>query len=116
VTTVHELSLAEAIADTAVRHADGRPVVEVHVRIGHLRQVVPDALTFAWQLLTEGSELDGAVLMVEHVPAVVLCSECGGRTTLDLPVLACATCGATDVDLESGDEFSIAAIDVVEVA
>jgi len=113
---VHELSLAQAIADTTVRYADGRPVAEVRVRIGHLRQVVPDALQFAWELLTAESDLEGAVLIIEHIPAVVHCEVCDARSSLDLPVLACGACGATNVVLETGDEFTIQTIDVAEVA
>ena len=73
---MHELSLAQAIADATLRYADGRPVVDVRVRIGHFRQVVPDALQFAWELLTADSELEGTMLIVEHVPAVVRCGVC----------------------------------------
>jgi hydrogenase nickel incorporation protein HypA/HybF len=113
---VHELSLAQAIADTTLRHADGRPVAAVHVRIGHFRQVVPESLLFAWELLTDDSALAGAALGIEHVEAVVECSGCGARTTLDLPVLACGSCGTTEVTLVSGDEFTIQTIDVAEVA
>jgi len=56
------------------------------------------------------------VLIIEHIPAVVHCGDCDARSTLDLPVLACGACGATDVVLESGDEFTIQTIDVAEVA
>ena len=38
---MHELALAQAIADTVSRRAEGRGVELVAVRIGHLRQVVP---------------------------------------------------------------------------
>ncbi|HEY3672385.1 MAG TPA: hydrogenase maturation nickel metallochaperone HypA [Acidimicrobiia bacterium] len=113
---MHELSLAQAIADTTARYADGRPVSSVQVRIGYFRQVVPDSLQFAWELLTDDSVLAGAVLAVEHVPAVVACAGCGAHSQLDLPVLACGACGGTDVTMESGDEFMIEAIDVAEVA
>ena len=44
---VHELSMCEAIARTVVDRAAGRRVLTVTVRIGYLRQVVPDALAFS---------------------------------------------------------------------
>ena len=113
---MHELSLAQAIADTTARYADGRPVAMVRVRIGHLRQVVPESLQFAWELLTVDSVLDGAGLSIEHVPAVVRCAGCGGRSRLDLPILVCGSCGGTEVTLETGEEFQIDTIDVAEVA
>ena len=112
--TVHELSLCQAILEHVEARSDGRPVRQVDVRIGHLRQVVPDSLQFSWEMLTEGTDLDGVELVVEHVPAVVRCRACGADTTLDLPVLACATCEGLDVELRSGEELDLASIDVAE--
>jgi hydrogenase nickel incorporation protein HypA/HybF len=40
---VHELSLCEAIAGVVKPHAGGRHVDVVRVRIGALRQVVPES-------------------------------------------------------------------------
>ena len=112
---MHELAIAQAIADSVDRHADGRPVGAVRVRIGHFRQVVPDSLMFAWELLIDGTSLDGAELVIEHVPAVALCRGCGARTTLDVPVLVCAACLGHDLVLERGEELVIDSIDVMEV-
>ena len=109
---MHELSVGQAIVDIARERSDGRPVERVSVRIGYLRQVVPDALQFAWEMLTEGTDLDGCVLDIEHVPAVVACAACSARTTLDWPVMACGSCGGIDVELLSGEEFQLASIDI----
>lgn len=108
---MHELALAQAIVDTALRHADGRRVDRVDVRIGYFRQVVPDSLTFSWELLTDGTGLAGCELAIEQVPAVVACAACGKRTTLDAPILLCRSCDSSDVELLSGEEFLIASID-----
>jgi hydrogenase nickel incorporation protein HypA/HybF len=111
---VHELSLCDAILDTTLKYAHGRPVTQVTVRIGHLRQVVPDALRFGWEVLTEPTELKGCELRVEQVPARVECRECGAETTLDIPVLACGTCGSFEVKLLGGEEFLIVSMEVTE--
>lgn len=111
---MHELSICQAICDTVDQRAAGRPVRRVDVRIGHLRQVVPDSLQLAWEMLTAGTDLGGCRLVIEHVPAVVRCRTCGVDTTLEWPVLACAACEGRDVELQSGDELQIASIDVAE--
>jgi hydrogenase nickel incorporation protein HypA/HybF len=111
---VHELSLCQAIVDAVRDRAGGRPLRRVHVRIGHLRQVVPDSLQFSWEVLTAGSDLDGGELCVEHVPAVIVCRACDARTELDRPLLVCPACESSDVELVQGEEFQLAAIDVVE--
>ena len=48
---MHELALCGAIADVVSRRADGRQVDVVHLRIGALRQVVPDTLSFCWSMV-----------------------------------------------------------------
>jgi hydrogenase nickel incorporation protein HypA/HybF len=111
---VHELSVCQAIIDTVDQHAAGRRLRRVSLRIGYLRQVVPDSLMFSWEVLTEGTDLEGCELAVEHVPAVVVCSACHAKTTLEWPVLACERCASADVELLSGEEFLIESMDVVE--
>ena len=111
---MHELSLCRAIADTAIEHAGGRRVERIQLRVGHLRQVVPETLQYCWALRCEGTELAGCELAVDHVPAAVGCNSCGAATRLDSPVLSCGTCGGTDVALTAGDEFLIVSIDVSE--
>ena len=114
---MHELSICNAIASTAARHAEGRPVAQVTVQIGHLRQVVPDALQFSWEVVSSATTtgLEDAELVIEQVPAVVECRQCGESTTLDVPIVACGTCGGFDVKLLSGEELLVVSIDLVDV-
>jgi hydrogenase nickel incorporation protein HypA/HybF len=111
---VHELSLCDAIVGTTRQHADGQRVTQVTVRIGHLRQAVPDALQFGWQVLTDDTELKGCELVIEQVPAVVECQLCGAHTTLDMPILCCGTCESFETKLLSGEEFLMVSMDVAE--
>jgi hydrogenase nickel incorporation protein HypA/HybF len=109
---MHELSVCDAIVGTTLQRAKGRTVTQVTVRIGHLRQVVPDALQFGWEILTESTELKGCELLIEQVPATVRCQKCATETTLDMPILMCGACSSFDVDLLSGEEFLIVSMEV----
>ncbi|MEM9042320.1 MAG: hydrogenase maturation nickel metallochaperone HypA [Actinomycetota bacterium] len=110
---MHELSLCSAIADSVRDHARGRPVQTINLRIGHLRQVVPDTLRFCWSMQSDDSELADSELAIDHVPAVVHCSTCGASTTLEHPIPVCGTCGSGEVVMVSGEEFLITSIDLV---
>ena len=113
---MHELSLCGAIADIVTRRAGERHVAAVHLRIGALRQVVPDTLAFCWTMVTDDTDLQGAVLEVERVDAVLRCRDC--RRTLpmgDAISLACAGCGSFAVDVIAGDEFEVTALDLAAV-
>lgn len=111
---MHELAICQALCETVDRKAAGRVVRRVDVRIGHLRQVVPDSLQLSWEMLTTGTHLEGCDLVIEHVPAVVRCRSCESETTLDWPILACASCEGHDVELLTGEELLVASIDVAD--
>jgi hydrogenase nickel incorporation protein HypA/HybF len=109
---VHELAIADAVVRIASEHAAGRPVARVNVRVGHLRQVVPSALELAFQLVADGSVLQHAELVIEHVPAVVRCRACAADTTVDGFPLRCAACGDLDVDVVAGEELLVESLDI----
>ena len=52
---MHELAIAESMVAIASNHAQGRRITLVEVKVGHLRQVVPSALHFAWDLVAAGT-------------------------------------------------------------
>ena len=110
---MHELSIAGAIVDIGVRHAGGRPVSRIEVKVGHLRQVVPSALQFAFELVAQGTPLDGAELALEEIPATVRCGTCGAESRLDGFPLICP-CGSADVDIVAGQELTVESLDVEE--
>jgi hydrogenase nickel incorporation protein HypA/HybF len=111
---VHELSIAECVADIASRHARGRPVAAVELRIGHLRQVVPSALELAFELVTQGTELEGTELRIEVVPAAGRCRTCGSPSPLpDFP-LTCGACGGLDLEVTAGEELSVDSLELEE--
>jgi hydrogenase nickel incorporation protein HypA/HybF len=111
---MHELSIAGAVVDIVNRHAGGRRVTKVELRVGHLRQVVPSALEFAFELVAEGTPAEGAVLEMEEVPATVACRRCQSETTLAAFPAQCGTCGSLDVDVTGGEELLVDALELEE--
>jgi hydrogenase nickel incorporation protein HypA/HybF len=113
---VHELSVCASIADIALRRASGRRVAAIQLRIGQLRQVVPDTLLYCWSVLSADTELDGSVLSIESVRARITCTDCGRESEVgDFPLFVCVGCGGADVQVVAGEEFLITALDLVEV-
>ena len=137
---MHELSLAGAVIDTAERHAAGRRVLLIQLRLGELRQVVPDSLAFYFEHVARGTLCEGATLEYETVPATLGCSECGSTWPLTAtlgsgsatwgqtppggvrpqvaarPSFRCERCGAADVEVRAGNEFEVESIEVEEPA
>jgi hydrogenase nickel incorporation protein HypA/HybF len=111
---VHELSIAQAIVDVASRHAGASRVERVFVRIGHLRQVVPSALAFSFELCAHGTPLDGAELEIEHVPIRAVCRSCEAESELGGFPLACPACGGMVVDVVEGEELQVESLELTE--
>lgn len=111
---MHELSICNSIVDIVTKHAEERPVRSVHVRVGALRQIVPDTLVYCWSLVSKDTVLDGSQLQVESIPARIQCSECDHTTTLTAPVLRCESCDSQAVTLVTGEEFLITSLELAE--
>ncbi len=94
-------------------HAEGRHVDIVRVRIGALRQVVPESLEFCWSLIREHESLPGANLELELVSAEVMCRSCGQRGEIASRwSLLCPTCESADVEVTRGNEFLVTSLEV----
>ena len=69
---VHEMGLAQAIVDTALPIAGGRPLLRVAVSVGEFQAVSVDSLRFSFELAAAGTDAQAAALDVRIVPGVRL--------------------------------------------
>lgn len=110
---MHEVALSHQLASAVQRAARGRTVLSVHLRIGALRQVVPESLEYAWGFVTKGSPMEKSEVRIDWVPAEIECSN-GHRRILDpneyLDV-RCQECNAP-TSVITGEEFAVVDIDV----
>lgn len=104
---MHELAIAGSVLESVLRHAEGRRVTHVQLKVGHLRQVVPSSLEFGWQLITRDTPADGAVLGIEEVAAVGACRACGAESRQERFPFRCGECEGFEVEVVRGDELLI---------
>ena len=109
---MHELSVATAVLGTVLKHADGRRVTLVNVRVGRLRQVVPESLRFYFEIVSRDSDCEGATLELVEVEAGLRCRDCGCQWAPDMPAFRCPACGATEVSVDAGEELEVDYIEV----
>jgi len=101
---MHEAAICEALLDQlaslAGRNGWSR-ILRVKVQLGLLSGVVPEALEFAFEALSQGTPAEGAVLEMETEPARFSCDACGD---LDLNRLdfTCPNCGGSLRLLQAG--------------
>jgi len=111
---MHELALTQGIVDLATQvgrreglHRISRVVVEVGVAAA----VVPDALTFCFEIVAADTIARGADLVIETVGLRAACRACGTEFEPASLVSACPDCGEYGPRLLSGRELRVKSLD-----
>jgi hydrogenase nickel incorporation protein HypA/HybF len=114
---MHEMSLAMSLIEQVERCLAGfspqARVVRITLEVGRLRAVVPDAMRFSFQVVSEGTAAEGAELVLEDVPVRVRCEACDKEWNLEGILFSCPDCGAP-VRTLSGRELVLRSIEVDE--
>jgi hydrogenase nickel incorporation protein HypA/HybF len=115
---VHELSVVHSIVTAAEEALAGHPVqrvIQVRLRVGELSGVVEEALQFSFEIATQGTILDGAQLVVDHLPAMIHCRTCEKDVELaGVQSFRCPLCGELSADLRQGRELAIESLEIEE--
>jgi len=113
---MHEASIAMAAIDQAVeaarQHGASR-VTRVKLRVGALRQVVPEAMKLAFEACAIGTPAEGAELELEEEAVIARCRPCGRQFEPDLQALSfmCPQCGQADAELLAGNEIILTSVE-----
>jgi hydrogenase nickel incorporation protein HypA/HybF len=108
---VHELAITEGLVDAVAERLPGQRVTCVRLEIGALSGVVADSLRFCFDLVTEGTNLEGAKLEIAQPPATCHCRICGSDFEPDGPFALCS-CGSAEVTVVTGQDLKITSVQV----
>ncbi len=111
---MHELSVATAVLNTALKHSGDRQVSLVSLRVGRLRQVVPDSLTFYFEIVARDTACQDATLQVDEIDAQLRCNDCQRQWSPEMPAFRCPDCGSGSVEVLAGEELEVDYIEVEE--
>ena len=109
---MHELAITEGVVQAVTQRLPGTPIACVHLEIGAMSGVVADSVRFCFELVTEGTTLEGARLDVGEPAARCRCRDCDGEFEPD-GVIALCDCGSADVAVLAGQELRITSVEVV---
>jgi hydrogenase nickel incorporation protein HypA/HybF len=112
---VHELAVCQGLMQqvglVAGRERASR-VTSVTLQIGPLSGVEAQLLKEAFPIASAGSVAEGAELLIEHMPIVVECLQCGGRSEAKVNKLVCGQCGDWRTRLLSGEEMLLKSLEL----
>jgi len=108
---VHEMSLTESVVAAVRERMPGAHVVRVRLEIGQLSGVVADSVRFCFDVVTAGTELEGAELEIIQPAGQAHCRQCDAMIELPDLILLCP-CGSADVAVVGGTELLIKEVEV----
>lgn len=112
---MHELSIAlsviEQIEEETAKHGGGK-VETVYVRVGVLSGVDTEALHFAYELASEGTDLQGSQLEIETVPLLVYCPKCSTTHAPEPRDISCPRCVTPAQEILQGRELEVRAFEM----
>jgi hydrogenase nickel incorporation protein HypA/HybF len=124
---MHEVSVVATLVDAILKELEKYKVVRVNsvtLRIGDLTNLGEEQMSFAYEIVTRGTMLEGSELIVEHEPIELQCKSCGyagpAKVIMEpdfdshaIPILACPECGGP-VIVTSGQSCTVRCMDIEE--
>jgi hydrogenase nickel incorporation protein HypA/HybF len=115
---MHEMGIAMQIAEIATTSipADMQQakVERVNLKVGKLSAIVPESLRFCFQIVVQDTPLEGAELVIQEIPVVARCNDCGNEWTIHHAVFTCSKCNSGAIELLSGRELDIESIEIAD--
>lgn len=105
---MHELKIIQnifPIIENVAKENHLKSVNKVVLRVGTLRQIVPEFLKFAFVTVSKDTIATGAELVIESIPITARCKTCQQQFTVEENIYICPYCDNTDLEILTGKEI-----------
>lgn len=109
---MHEFKITQNILDAAIKKAESKRILKVHLRIGSFSEEREESIQFYWRDLAKGTPGDGATLYFEHVNADMKCFGCGGALVFDDGTSICSHCQNNTLHWSNGEDVKLESIEI----
>ena len=103
---MHELGITRNIVAIVAEHAAGRKVTRVTLDVGRLSGVMSDAIRFSFDIVAQGTDLEGAWLDIRDIDGLGRCRRCHAEFATPTLFTPCA-CGSRDIERIAGEELKV---------
>lgn len=112
---MHERAITESLLEIALRHAheaNATRITGLYLVIGQLSSFIDESVQFYWDILSEDTIAEKAVLHFRRIPLEMSCLDCQCRYTPTDKDFTCPDCSSSRVKVTAGEDFLLEAIDV----
>jgi hydrogenase nickel incorporation protein HypA/HybF len=112
---MHELAVSQSILKIALDNAskvNAKTIKSINLEIGQLASLVDESINFYWDIISEGTIAQGALLTINRIPVEMRCFDCG-KVFIPAPdSFDCPYCSSIRVQVIRGEEMRVDSIDV----
>lgn len=112
---MHEVGIIQGAVSMAIETAKASGATQIHrlrLRVGAMSGVVPEALRFAFDVVSQGTIAQGAMLEIEEVPATCWCAACQREFASSDFLGECPGCQTVSSELRRGTELELGSVEV----
>jgi hydrogenase nickel incorporation protein HypA/HybF len=113
---MHEMGIVQSIMDIVKQQAEqhqAKRVVRISLEFGLLTAVMPDAIQFAFDVLSQDTVAQNADLEIRIIPIKAFCVECDKSFVMEEYQPFCPECQSAALHIIEGrDEMRIASLEV----
>lgn len=114
---MHEFSLCSSLVDSLLAEyeklPEPRPILrKAHLVVGKLRQIVPEFMQSAYELLVEDTPAAGSTLVIHERNIEVSCQACSWNGTLVERIFLCPECDSPKLHIQQGKELYLESLEV----
>ena len=113
---MHEMGIVQSMLDIIEEQAEShnvKKVVRINLEFGVLTAVMPDAIRFAFEVLSKDGIAEGAELEITMIPIKAYCLDCGKSHVMDDYQPFCPSCDSAALQIVEGRaEMRVASMEV----
>lgn len=111
---MHEMAFVRGVLEAALKagKAGGASrIARIHIKMGEYSDVVPVILKEYFAIAAKGTMAEDAELVLQRIPAVMRCRDCGWQGHVQRQHICCGGCGGMGLELVSGREFFVESLE-----
>jgi len=112
---MHEMSIAQNVVDIIreeMQKCNATVLKSVRLNVGEMSAIVPEAFSFCFEVITDGTEIEGVELIMDVIPLRGYCHKCENEFEIVDYAFTCPSCGDTNIDTIAGRDLSIVEMEV----
>ena len=107
---MHEFSICQGLVKAILSELEKLEpptpkLQKASVVIGRLRQIIPETLQFAYEILAKETVIAGSTIEIISAPILAKCPKCGWNGEIKEHNFRCHKCGSGEIELSGGMEL-----------